>query len=105
MDHHPIAVEAAGEEFICRTPQVQSKAPVVEFTEVFDNEFTIKTVLPFRLSDRREKAALTKGSIMADECGKCPTGNRKALLAQRVGKENATPTSQGCVLFLLTLTA
>ena len=37
LDDHAVAIEAAAQEFVGRTPQVESEAPVVEFAEAADD--------------------------------------------------------------------
>src|SRR5271166_3571759 len=41
MNYHPIAIKAAAKELVCRSPEVQTKATIVELTEPLDDEFAV----------------------------------------------------------------
>ena len=41
MDHHPIAIQAAAEKLECRSPQIEAKAPIVEFAKALNDKFAV----------------------------------------------------------------
>src|SRR6516225_1690539 len=41
MNDHPVAIEAAAKELVCRSPEIQTKATIVEFAEPLGDKFVI----------------------------------------------------------------
>ncbi len=70
MDHHPIAIEATAEKLIRRSPQIQAKAPIVEFAEALNDEFAVGIEVARPLLER-EKIAVAVVEDLKD-VERCP---------------------------------
>src|SRR5271169_2320427 len=56
VNHHPIAIKAAAKELVCRSPEIQTKATIVELTEPLDDEFAVGIEVACPLSEGEEIA-------------------------------------------------